>query len=149
LTSLTLCCTTAHFPDPTPWIERIAAVAEGGSAPIAEAVVSRWFTPEWAAAHPEQVAECEAMVADTPDAGYLASCQAVQAWDHRDQLGSVAVPTLIIGGAGDTSTPIEPHSRTLVEGIPGARLEVVQGAHLATIEQPEETSKLIGAHAAT
>ena len=88
------------------------------------------------------------MVAGTSDAGYLASCQAVQAWDHRDQLGAVAVPTLIIGGAADTSTPIEPHSRTLLEGIPGARLEVVQGAHLATIEQPDQTSKLIGAHAA-
>ena len=149
LTSLTLCCTTAHFPDPTPWVERIAAVREGGTEPIADSVVARWFTPEFAAAHPDQVKECRDMVADTDDAGYLASCQAIQVWDHRDQLPSVAVPTLVIGGAGDMSTPVEPHARTLVENIPGARLEVVPGAHLATIEEADRTSALIGAHAAT
>jgi hypothetical protein len=47
------------------------------------------------------------------------------------------------------STPVEPHARTLVENIPGARLEVVSGAHLATIEDADRTSALIGAHAAT
>jgi len=148
LTSLTLCCTTAYFPDPAPWVDRIAAVTAGGTEPIADAVVARWFTPDWAAAHPDQVKECRDMVANTADSGYLASCQAIQAWDHRDQLPSLPVPTLIIGGADDLSTPIDPHSRTLVENIPGARLEVVPGAHLATIEEPDRTSALIGAHAA-
>lgn len=149
LTSLTLCCTSAHFPDPTPWVDRIAAVEAGGTGPIAESVVARWFTPDWAAAHPDAVAECRAMVAGTDDAGYLACCQAIQAWDHRDRLADVAVPTLVIGGADDPSTPVEPHARTLVDGIPGARLEVVPAAHLATIEQPERTSNLIGSHAMT
>ncbi|MGI5126540.1 3-oxoadipate enol-lactonase [Pseudonocardia sp. CA-107938] len=147
LTSLTLCCTTAHFPDPQPWADRIAAVAAGGTEPIADAVVARWFTPDWAAAHPDQVAECRAMIADTDDAGYLACCQAIEVWDHRDQLRSVAVPTLVIGGAEDLATPVEPHARTLADGIPGARLEVVPGAHLATIESAERTSTLIAAHA--
>ena len=47
------------------------------------------------------------------------------------------MPTLVIAGADDPSTPVEPHSRTLAEGIPGARLEVLPGAHLATIESAE------------
>jgi 3-oxoadipate enol-lactonase len=148
LTSLTLCCTTAHFPDPTPWRERIAAVEGGGTAPIAETVVSRWFTPGWAAANPDAVAEAVAMVAGTSDEGYLGCCQAIEAWDHRDRLPAVAVPTLVIGGSADLSTPVEPHSRTLVDGIPGARLEVVDAAHLATIERAAETTALIAGHAA-
>jgi 3-oxoadipate enol-lactonase len=147
LTSLTLACTTAHYDDPAPWGERIAAVEAGGTESIAEAVVARWFTPDWAVAHPDQVKECEEMVAGTPDAGYLACCQAIAEWDHRDQLASVTVPTLIIGGAGDLAAPVEPYARTLVENIPGARLEVVPGAHLATIESAERTSALIGTHA--
>ncbi|MDN5861203.1 MAG: alpha/beta fold hydrolase, partial [Pseudonocardia sp.] len=65
LTSLVLCCTTAHFPDPAPWRERIASVAAGGTDSIADAVVARWFTPDWAAAHPDVVAECRGMVAGT------------------------------------------------------------------------------------
>ncbi len=148
LTSLTLCCTSSGFPDLTPWRDRIAAVKSGGTAPIAETVVSRWFTPDWAEANPGEVAEAVAMVAHTPDEGYLGACQAIEAWDHRDRLPAVAVPTLVIGGSADLATPIEPHSRTLVDGIPGARLAVVDAAHLATIERASETTALIAEHAA-
>jgi 3-oxoadipate enol-lactonase len=148
LSTLTLCCTTAYFPDKTVWTDRIAAVSAHGTAPIAEAVVSRWFTPEWAARNPEQVDEFQKMVAEIPDAGYLACCQALEAWDHRDRLGAISVPTLVIAGSADPSTPVEPHSRTLLEGIPGAHLEVLEAAHLATVEKADEATELIAAHAA-
>lgn len=148
LTSLTLCCTSSHFPDATVWRDRIAAVSSGGTGPIAETVVSRWFTPDWAAAHPDVVAEAAAMVAGTPDDGYLACCQALEVWDHRDRLGAVAVPTLVVAGDADLSTPIDPHASTIVEGIPGARLEVLDAAHLATIQRADEASALIKEHAA-
>jgi 3-oxoadipate enol-lactonase len=147
LTSLTLCCTSAHFPDPTVWKERIAAVASDGTGPLAETVVSRWFTPEWAAEHPHVVAEMVAMVAQTPDEGYLASCQALEVWDHRDRLGAITVPTLVVAGDADPSTPIEPHARTIVDGIPGARLVVLRAAHLASIERADEATALIAEHA--
>jgi 3-oxoadipate enol-lactonase len=147
LTSLTLCCTTACFPDLTPWRDRIAAVESGGTAPIAETVVSRWFTPEWAAENPGPVAEAVAMVAGTSDEGYLGACRAIEAWDHRDRLPAVSVPTLVIAGSADLSTPVDPHSRTLVDAIPGARLEVVHAAHLATIERAAETTAFIAQHA--
>jgi 3-oxoadipate enol-lactonase len=147
LRSLTLCCTTSHFPDAGPWRERVAAVASTGTASIAGPVVSRWFTPDWAAAHPDAVIACQEMVARTSDEGYAAACQAIEAWDHRSRLPQVSVPTLVIGGASDLSTPIEPHSRTLAEGIPGARLAIVDGAHLSTIECANETTALIRQHA--
>lgn len=144
--ALTLCCSSAYFPDATPWRDRIAAVADGGTGPIAEAVVARWFTPTWAAAHPDVVAETQAMVAGTPDAGYLACCQAIEVWDHRDRLPAISAPTLVIGGSQDPSTPIEPHTRTIADGIPGARLEILDAAHLATIERSAEATALIAAH---
>jgi len=40
LSSLTLCCTTAHFADKTPWDQRIAAVEADGTAGIADTVPS-------------------------------------------------------------------------------------------------------------
>lgn len=149
LSSLTLCCTTAHFPDPTPWRDRIRAVADSGTAPIADAVVTRWFTPVWAAAHPDTVAEATAMVAGTSDEGYLGCCQAIETWDHRERLGAITTPTLVLAGSGDLATPVEPHSRTIVDGVPGARLEVLDAAHLATIERAAEATPLIAAHAAS
>ncbi|MDT7578079.1 MAG: 3-oxoadipate enol-lactonase [Pseudonocardiales bacterium] len=147
LQSLTLCCTTAHFADKTPWHARIAAIEAGGTASVAEGVASRWFTPPWGAEHPDVVAECRDMIANTSDEGYLGCCAAIVAWDHRDRLSAVAVPTLVIGGADDPSTPVEPHSRTLVAGIPGARLEVISGAHLATIESAAAATALIAENA--
>jgi 3-oxoadipate enol-lactonase len=147
LTSLTLCCTTAHFADKAPWEERIAAVEAGGTVGIADTVVSRWFTPEWAAAHAGVVAALRNQIAGTPDAGYLDCCRAIAAWDHRERLAAVAVPTLVIGGSDDPSTPVDPHALTLVDGIPGARLEVLPGAHLATIESALVASELISGHA--
>lgn len=148
LTSLTLCCTTANFPDLGPWRERIAAVQANGTGPIAPAVVSRWFTPGFAERNPDVVAEAEATLAGIDDAGYAACCEAILAWDHRDRLPAVAVPTLVIGGSGDLSTPVDPHSRTLADTIPGARLAVLDGAHLATVERADEATALIAAHAA-
>jgi hypothetical protein len=53
----------------------------------------------------------------------------------------------VIGGAEDLSTPVDPHARTLAAGIPGARLDVLPGAHLATIESAAQASRLIVEHA--
>jgi 3-oxoadipate enol-lactonase len=146
---LTLCCTSAHFPDPTVWQQRIAAVDASGTAGIAEAVVARWFTPGWAAAHPDVVGEAEAMVAGTSDEGYRGCCAALAAWDHRDRLLAITAPTLVVAGADDLATPVEPHARTIADGIPGARLEVVPGAHLATIESADDVNSLLVGHLTT
>jgi 3-oxoadipate enol-lactonase len=53
----------------------------------------------------------------------------------------------VIAGAADPSTPVEPHARAIVDGIPGARLEVLDAAHLATIETADEATRLIAEHA--
>jgi 3-oxoadipate enol-lactonase len=147
ISRLVLCCTSARFPDPTPWQDRIAAVAEQGTAPLAPGIVSRWFTSGFAAAHPDVVKRAEGWVADSSDEGYRASCQAIEVWDHVDRLPAITAPTLVIAGSADLSTPVEPHARTIASGIPGAHLEVVEGAHLATMELSEETSRLIAEHA--
>ena len=143
---LALCCTSAHFPDPSVWHDRIAAVHAHGTAGIATAVVARWFTPGWAAEHPDVVAEGEAMVAGTPDEGYSGCCAALAAWDHRDRLPAITAPTLMIAGADDLATPVEPHARTIAAGIPGARLEIVPGGHLATIESADAVNALLVEH---
>ena len=142
---LALCCTSAHFPDPTVWQDRMVAVAERGTAGIAESVVARWFTPAWAAEHPDVVREAEAMVAGTSDEGYAGCCAALAVWDHRDRLGAITAPTLVVAGADDLATPVE-QARTIAEGIPGARLEVVPGAHLATMESAGVVTPLLTEH---
>jgi 3-oxoadipate enol-lactonase len=143
---LTLCATSAHFPDPTVWQQRIVAVSEEGTESIAANVVARWFTEGFARSHPDAVASAQAMVRDTPDAGYLVCCQAIRDWDHVHRLGAITAPTLMIAGSADPSTPVQPHAETIVDGIPGARLAVLDAAHLLTVERADEANALILEH---
>lgn len=146
ISALALCCTSAYFPDKDPWRQRIATVREQGTGAIADAVAARWFSPDWSATHPDVVKTAVGWIAGTSDAGYAASCEALVDWDHRSRLASISAPTLVLGGADDLATPVDPHSRTLVEGIPGARLEIVPGGHVATYQSAEAANRLLLGH---
>ena len=54
----------------------------------------------------------------------------------------------MIAGSRDERTPVTPHAKTLATGIYRAKLEVLDGAHLAPIEQAERANRLIAKHAA-
>jgi 3-oxoadipate enol-lactonase len=144
---LVLICTSAHMPPPSAWQERIAVVVEAGSPePLADAVVERWFTPGFAAMHPEVPARMRAMLAGTDAAGYAACCGAIERMDQRDSLPTITAPTLVISGADDPATPPE-HQRQIAAAIPGARLETVApAAHLAAVEQAAAVNDLILEH---
>ena len=83
------------------------------------------------------------MVRTTEPACYIAACEALAAFDIRAELGRIGVPTLVLVGAEDQVTgPAE--ARTLVAGIPDARLAVVPGAsHLVPVEQPAAVTDLL------
>ncbi len=134
---LVLLCTGAQLPPASNWTDRAATVRADGSTAVAAAVVQRWFTPEFLAAHPDIRATHEAMVAATPAEGYAACCEAIAALDLREDLASITAPTLAIAGADDPATP----PATLEEiagGVKDGRLLVVpRAAHLANAERPE------------
>jgi pimeloyl-ACP methyl ester carboxylesterase len=141
--ALGLVCTSARFGDPPPWLERAATVRAGGAEAVADAVVGRWFSDRFAAEHPSTVEDMRAMIAATPAEGYAACCEAIAGWDVTDGLAGIAAPTLVVSGAEDPATPPE-HGRVLAEGIPGARLEIVDdAAHLASFQRPEIVTPLI------
>lgn len=144
---LVLMCTAAHMPPPSAWQERAGAVrAAGSTEPIADAVVRNWLTPGYATAHPEVRAQLRAMLAASPPAGYIACCGAIERMDLRPILGDIAVPTLVISGSDDPSTPPE-KQRVIAAGIPGARHETVgPAAHFAAVEQADAVNRLIRDH---
>ncbi len=148
LSSLVLCSTSAHYDDPGPYLERAASLRWVGTSAIAPEVVTGWFTPDWAAAHPEVVEQAIQMIAGTPDDGYAACCGAIASWDGRKLLGRILTPTLVIAGSQDQRTPVTPHAKTLAAGIYRAKLEVLDAAHLAPIEQADRANRLIAKHAA-
>jgi 3-oxoadipate enol-lactonase len=147
LDRLVLMCTSAYAPPASRWEERVAAVrAAGTTEVIADAVVERWFTPRWSAAHPDAVAAHRAMIAATDPEGYCGCCEAIAAMDLRGALPEIAVPTLVIGGVDDLALPPE-HQRLIASAIPGARLELIaDAAHIASAQQPETVNRLIEEH---
>ena len=148
LDRLVLLCTAAHLPATADaYRERAALVRGAGTVePVADAVVERWLTPGWAAAHPGERDRLRAMVAATPAEGYAGCCEAVAAMDLREELPQIAAPTLVVAGAQDPATPPE-HGERIAAAISGARFETVSpAAHLASVEQAGPITRLITHH---
>jgi 3-oxoadipate enol-lactonase len=145
--TLAVLCTAARFPNADTFRQRAETVRAEGVAALADAVVARWFTEDYAQAEPNTVARMRDMIAATPAEGYAGCAEAVAAWDVVDQLGHIAVPTLVVSGVEDPATPPE-HQQLLADAIPGARLETVtDAAHLASYQRPEIVTPLLREHA--
>lgn len=135
LDRLVLACTAARMPAPELYGERAVLVREQGLEPIADAVVSRWFTP---AAPPELPRRFRGVLVARDPEEYACCCDALASWDFRDELPRISVPTLVLAGGADEATPADA-TALLAERIPGARHEVLDGApHLANVERPAE-----------
>ena len=141
---LAVLCTSAKV-DPDAYRQRAAAARSDGTATLAPTVVSRWVTPDFAAAHPHEVARLEAMVAGADDEGYARCCEVLASLDLREDLGRIAAPTLVVSGAEDVALPPD-HQRAIADGIRGAELQSFSpAAHLANVEQPlQVTGALLG-----
>jgi 3-oxoadipate enol-lactonase len=140
---LALCCTSARLGPPEGWAERAALVRRKGTQVLAASVVERWLTPAHRDAHPDLVSRLRAMVAATPAEGYAGCCAAIGHMDLRGELSRVTAPTLVIAGEEDPASPPE-HGELIASLVPGARLEVVEGAaHLANLERPEAFTALL------
>ena len=145
---LVLCCTSAWFGPPDPWMERAALVRANGSGSVASTVIGRWFTPEFAQRNPAEFARMRDMIAATPAEGYASCCEVVGRTDLRPDLADIRASTLVIAGADDPAAPPEEASR-IAAGIPEARVAVVaDAAHLANIQQADEVTRLILHHLA-
>lgn len=143
---LVLCDTAARIGTPKMWNDRIAQVHQGGMASVADAVLSRWVSPGYREQRAADFAGWRNMLERCPAEGYAASCASVRDADLTDDLPRIAVPTLVLAGENDVSTP-PGLVRTLADGIADARFELMRGAgHVPSIEQPKRLGQLICEH---
>ena len=141
LERLVLACTAARFGDPRQWRDRAALVRAEGLAAIVDAVLARWFTPQFVDAAPYR----DMLLSVDPE-GYARCCDALAAWDVRGALAAVRAPTLVIAGAEDPSTPPETVEQ-ISAAIADARFEVIeQAAHIPSVEQADVFNRLIEEH---
>lgn len=140
VSSLAVICSSAHFNGAKPWEERAAMVRREGLASLVESADARWFTPGFTV--PELVADQR----DTDPDAYAACCDALAAFDLRDRLPEISVPTLLIAGREDKATP-PPHLRELADAVAGSALVEIPGAaHLAPAQCPQAVLTALRAH---
>jgi 3-oxoadipate enol-lactonase len=142
---LALLCTSAMLARDVDWPARAATVRAEGTEAIAAATVERWFTEPYRRANAEVAERWRATIAATPAEGYAGCAEAIGAMDLEDDIAAVRAPTLVIAGRHDPATP-PPHGELIAARIPGARLEIVDGAHLSNYERPDEVTGLLVDH---
>ena len=78
------------------------------------------------------VAQLLAVSAD----GYAGCCAAIRDMALLPRLSKIAVPSLVIAGTSDVSTPFAGHGDRIAAAIPGAQTAMLDTAHLAAVEAP-------------
>lgn len=135
---------TAQYPAAAreTWAQRIALVEREGLAAVADTTMERWFTAPFRAAEPAIVERHRQSILRSDPAGYLACCHAVAAVDWLDRLAAVRTPALVIAGTQDLGAP-PVMSEAIAARLPGARLELLDTAHLSVAEQPQVFERLL------
>ena len=133
---------TAHYPDKGPWNDRIKFIREKGLAAITGPNMERWFTKPFRERAPDAIARMTEMFLSTPLDGYIACGEAVRDMDHRELLAKISAPTLIIAGRQDMATTVEA-AELIKNRIPGAKLSVLDAAHISNVEQPREYADVV------
>ena len=136
LDRLVLANTSPKMADPNLFDARRKTVLEQGMQAIEESVMQRFFSPRTLkAANP--VAECvRAVLLATNPIGYAGCCAAIRDMNHLPLLADIRVPTLVIAGDLDVSTPWFGHGEVLATAIPEARSVRLDAAHLSNVERP-------------
>ncbi|MGH9497682.1 MAG: 3-oxoadipate enol-lactonase [Terriglobales bacterium] len=135
VTGLVLANTSPQFGPRANWEARIKAVNDGGMAAIVDVVLGRFFSPE-VLAKDVYAQSARSIFLGTDAGGYLGCCAAIRDFDSRESLRKIRVPTLLIIGERDISTPWEGHGEILARDIAAARIVHLPAAHLSNIERP-------------
>lgn len=139
-------CDTAHkIGDAALWNDRIEAVERDGIESLADGIMARWFSKNYAVEEAEAFRGYRTMLTRQVDVGYAATCAALRDADYTEETAKIAVPTLCVVGDEDGATPPSLVAE-LAKMIPDARFEVIKGAgHLPCIEQPQMLADMIKA----
>jgi len=123
--------------------ERLSPLDAGlGMAGMARALVPGMVAP---GAQQAVLAAAIDVMSRVPESTYRAALKAIVAFDRREALPQIAVPTLCLAGAHDRTAPPEVMQR-MAARIPGARCAVLQHAgHIANLEQPAAFNATVAA----
>jgi len=119
---------------------RRRTVLDQGMSAVADAALQRFFSPEMIARQDPVVASTRRTLLATNPAGYAGCCAALRDMNQTASLAAIRVPTSIIVGDRDVSTPWAGHGEVLAGSISGAAVLYLPTAHLSNLERPRSFS---------
>jgi len=117
------------------WADRIDAVRASGLSTQVDTTMQRWFTPAFQAQGGAAIDRARSTFLQVDPEGYLGCAAALRDMDLRHLLNIINVPTLVITGRFDPSTPSE-LGRDIAANITGAHCIELPLAHMPQLEQP-------------
>jgi 3-oxoadipate enol-lactonase/4-carboxymuconolactone decarboxylase len=136
VTKLILANTSPRVADPSVMEKRRQTALEQGMPSITETAMGRFFMAETLALKSPAAAGIRRGLLATNPAGYAGCCAAIRDMDHTRILRSIRIPTLVISGNYDVSTPWSGHGDVLAREIANAQVERLPTAHLSNLERP-------------
>jgi 3-oxoadipate enol-lactonase len=136
---------SAYGPEAMPmWQGRIdAASGPEGIEPLVEPTVARWFTEPYRRSQAGTLDWIRTLIRRTSVPGYIECCRALMKLNLTAELHALRIPTLVIAGRQDPSTPVA-GGEVLAAAIPGARLAVIENAaHISNVEQAQVFTDLL------
>ncbi|WGI21394.1 3-oxoadipate enol-lactonase [Amylibacter sp. IMCC11727] len=138
---LVLADTAARIGNDDLWNDRIAQVKADGLGSMADAILERWFAPEFH--HDGNFAMWRNMLVRTTDQGYARVSAAIRDTDVMESTSRLTQPTLAVVGDRDGATPPD-LVRETAELISGSRFSIIRGAgHLPCVEKPQVFTQLL------
>ncbi|HSW17398.1 MAG TPA: alpha/beta fold hydrolase [Ramlibacter sp.] len=142
---IAMICTAPHADSQAAAQRRLAAldaVAQGRYHEMVDAQAPNAFHPD-SLANTALMSARRDMARDYGPERYAAHVRATAARPDRSALLDGRIPTLVVTACGDKVIPPET-VQAYARNIPGARVELVQGAgHLLPMEQPAELARLL------
>lgn len=139
--AIVLANTAAKIGGPGLWQQRAAEVEAQGLAAYAPGAMERIFGRKWqdASAMPQVRATLEAM----NPAGWIGCAHAISGADFYTTTAALGLPTLVVAGANDGTTPPD-LVRETADLIRGHRWELMRSTgHLPMVERPAEFVALL------
>lgn len=125
----------------------VRAAARGGDrTEVYDAIVQLAYTPEWQAAHADELALRRGQVGFLPEAwftGLDGLLTALEKVELRPALAKISCPVLVLAAERDAAMPLE-RTKAVADGIPVAHLVVVPGSgHALVVEREDEFVLLV------
>ena len=133
VSQVVLANTSARIADPTGMETRRQSVLANGMASIVDVAIGRFFST---GKHSPQVSSTRRTFLSTNPLGYAGCCAAIRDMDNIGLLADIRIPTLVISGDRDVSTPWTGNGEVLAQSIPNATTVHLRAAHLSNIERP-------------